>query len=400
MKVQKVGPRAKLRSSHHSPHNHQILEKGYSETVNSGPGDPGRPSLRELVAEGSFLTGDGLVAYDRNHSLTPRINRDTHIIKVNGSVKKELNLNIKDLEALPQHEVVAALQCAGNRRHTMRTLQKEVVGINWLDGAAMNCSWRGPRVRDVLALAGVESPKGGKQTHVGFNCRSVPCEDDEYFGSSITLDAAMSDEKEVILALQRNGKTLSPRFGFPVRMIAPGIIGARATKWLDEITVQGEESQNVYQRRDYKILPETVQTKDDFLANDGAIWDTVPAMQETLINSVIAYPTQEETVTLDPDGMAEVKGYAIPGGYDGPVVNVQVSGDGGKSWVTAEFVGTATKFSWAIWKARVKLERGEKRFIWSRATDAGGNTQPEMSAWNIRGVGYNGYGDARDLTVL
>ncbi|KAH7395451.1 Oxidoreductase, molybdopterin-binding domain-containing protein [Cadophora sp. MPI-SDFR-AT-0126] len=375
-----------------------MVEKGYSEIVNSGPGDPGRPNLRDLVS--NFLTGDGLVAYDRNHSLIPRINRDTHIIKINGLVPKELNLTVEDLEALPQHEVVAALQCAGNRRHTMRTLQKEVVGINWLDGAAMNCRWRGPRVRDVLALAGTGVPKDGKQMHVAFNCRSVNCEDDTYFGSSITLDAALSDEKEVILALERNGKILSPRFGFPVRMIAPGIIGARATKWLDEITVQDEESQNVYQRRDYKILPETVQAKDDFLVNDGAVWDTVPAMQESLINSVIAYPAQDDTVTLDADGMVEVKGYAIPGGYDGPVVDVQVSGNGGKSWITAEFVSKPTKFSWVIWKARVTVERGPNRTIWSRATDAGGNTQPEMSVWNIRGVGYNGYGDARNLTVL
>ncbi|KAG4421291.1 hypothetical protein IFR04_005593 [Cadophora malorum] len=398
MTFQTVGHRDELRATNHSPHQHQILEKGYTKIVNSGPGDPRRPSLRELVAD--FLTGDGLVAYDRNHCLIPRINRDTHIIKINGLVQKELNLTIKDLEKLPQHEVIAALQCAGNRRHTMRTLQREVVGIDWLDGAAMNCKWKGPRVRDVLALAGIEEPKDEKQLHVAFNCRSVPCEDDDYFGSSIMLEAAMSDEKEVILALERNGKILPPRFGFPVRMIAPGIIGARATKWLDEITIQDEESQNVYQRRDYKILPETVQTKEDFQANDGAVWDTVPAMQESLINSVIAYPTQEETVTLDPDDKIEVKGYAIPGGYDGPVVNVQVSGDGGENWVTAELVGKPTKFSWAIWKARVRLERGEDRVIWSRATDAGGNTQPRMSAWNIRGVGYNGYGDARGLTVL
>lgn len=83
----------------------------------------------------------------------------------------------------------------------MRTLQKEVVGINWLDGAAMNCKWKGPTVRDVLALAGIKEPTDGKQLHVAFNCRSVPCEDDDYYGSSITLEAAMSDEKEVILAL-------------------------------------------------------------------------------------------------------------------------------------------------------------------------------------------------------
>lgn len=51
MTFQTVGHRDEPQSNKHSTHRHQIVEKGYTEIVNSGPGDPGRPSLRELVAE-------------------------------------------------------------------------------------------------------------------------------------------------------------------------------------------------------------------------------------------------------------------------------------------------------------------------------------------------------------
>ena len=51
MTFQTVGHRDDLRSNNHSLRQHQIVENGYTEIVNSGPGDPGRPSLRELVAK-------------------------------------------------------------------------------------------------------------------------------------------------------------------------------------------------------------------------------------------------------------------------------------------------------------------------------------------------------------
>ncbi|CZT00869.1 uncharacterized protein RAG0_08746 [Rhynchosporium agropyri] len=163
---------------------------------------------------------------------------------------------------------------------------------------------------------------------------------------------------------------------------APDINGARATRWLDEQTLQTEELAKFYQSRDYKIFPESVLTK-----------------QESLINSVVAYHPQEETVSLGKHLMVEVKGYAVPVGYDGPVELVEVSGAGVVTWVEADFVGRRTTFSWAIWMARLRLERGKKRTNWSRATSAGENVQPRLSAWNGRGVGYNGYRDARYLTV-
>jgi sulfite oxidase len=86
----------------------------------------------------------------------------------------------------------------------MRTKLKEVHGLDWLDGAVMNCKWRGPRLRDVLLKAGLKEPEPEHcgSMHVAFACHQLPCEDDEYYGGSIELWRAMSWDREVILALE------------------------------------------------------------------------------------------------------------------------------------------------------------------------------------------------------
>ncbi|KAL1966674.1 hypothetical protein VTN77DRAFT_3871 [Rasamsonia byssochlamydoides] len=199
-----------------------------------------------------------------------------------------------------------------------------------------------------------------------------------------------------------NDEPLPIKHGFPVRVVIPGVAGARCVKWLDRITVQNEESTNYYQRHDYKILPAHVTNS----AEAKEYWDRIPAMDEMPVNSVVAVPDDYETVELPSSGLVEVKGYAVPQGYHGPVTRVEVSTDGGKSWIDAELEldGSACsqnrRFSWTLWKACVPMPTGAGKEILSRATDAGGNMQQEHSQWNLRGVGYNGYGASRNLTVV
>lgn len=193
-----------------------------------------------------------------------------------------------------------------------------------------------------------------------------------------------------------NGEALPINHGAPVRVVVPGVAGARSVKWLDRITVQEDESQNHYQRQDYKILPPEVINKE------GAekYWDVVPALQDMPVNSVIASPKTGEIVILGTDSMIEVKGYALPHGPDGPVVKVEVSVDDGNIWQEADLFNDETygKWCWSLWYIVVKVKPGRNRRILSKATDKGGNTQESNPLWNLRGVGYNGYGESRDLT--
>ena len=195
-----------------------------------------------------------------------------------------------------------------------------------------------------------------------------------------------------------NGKTLPANHGYPVRVIVPGVAGARSVKWLDRITVQEEESSNHYQLYDYKVLPP--QATDQKTAKE--YWHITPSLLDMPCNSVIAEPQSEETVTASRNGEIDMKGYALPYGDQGPVTKVEVSTDNGESWVDAEISSQSKrggKWSWVLWKATVKIERGKGRRVLSRAIDSGGNTQDPNPQWNLRGCVYNGYGESRNLTV-
>ncbi|MCJ1328945.1 hypothetical protein MMC10_005622 [Thelotrema lepadinum] len=344
------------------------------------------PPACDLIS--SFISSNK-TSYDRNHGPIPHLYASTHTVKLKGLVSKPLDLSIYSLATnYPQHTVTSILQCAGNRRHTMRTALKEVDGIDWFDAAVMNCTWTGPRLSDILSRAGVKS---GENLHVAFACYQTDCQDDSYYGGSIPLERCMRRSAEIILALKQNGELLTPEHGFPVRVVAPGIAGARGVKWLDEIVVQEGESQNFYQTRDYKVLPKEAVNKEEA----SKYWDVTPAILDLPVNSAVAAPATGDTVGRDENGMVEAKGYALPAGEDGPIVKVEVRIDQGE-WMEAQLVKGKehSKWSWCLWEWKGKVKPG-KRTIWSRATDKGGNMQmSERSDWNLRGVAYNGYGEA------
>ncbi len=197
-----------------------------------------------------------------------------------------------------------------------------------------------------------------------------------------------------------NGELLTPSHGYPVRVVVPGVLGAQSVKWLDNITVSEKESPSFYQQHDYKILP--ADATDSKSA--AKYWDKVPPMLENCINSVVLTATDNETVKLNTVCTISVRGDAIPQGADGPVVQVEVSTDAGKTWKKAKIEDAgdmASKWSWVLWQAGVEIEKGENLRIFSKATDRSGNMQPaEQSEWNLRGVGFNGYESTTGLTVV
>jgi sulfite oxidase len=285
----------------------------------------------------------------------------------------------------------------------MRTKLKEVSGIDWFDGAVMNCKWTGPLLRDVLQKAGITVEKENwESTHVAFACHQTATQEDGWYGASIPLSRATNPECGIMLALEMNGKTLPPNHGAPVRVVTPGIAGARSVKWLDSITIQTSESSNYYQQHDYKILP----PEADCAEKAEKWWDKVSALQDMPINSVIAIPASDSMVKADENGLIEVKGYALPSGSDGPIVKVEVSTDEGETWQDAELLKNEEaeqgelKWAWCLWKTSLKVAKGKGRKIFSRATDRSGNTQVKTVEWNLRGVAYNAFGEASGLEVV
>ncbi|KAI9501593.1 hypothetical protein GGI25_004015 [Coemansia spiralis] len=335
--------------------------------------------------------------FRRNHGPIPDIssNEWSMNIEINCntmSYKKILRIN--DLAQLEQFDVVAVLECAGNRRDGLKAI-KPVNGVIWGPGTASNARWSGCRLRDVLASAGIPPnlchPFYKKPRHVEFAAYGEAAEDVHY-ASSIPLEWVMNPLNMVLVATEMNGRRLPRDHGFPARIVAPGIIGARWVKWLKYIRVQEHESDSFYQKRDYKILPPMANS-----SNCEEYWPRFPALMELNIQSVICRPAPDESLQIGKSYL--VRGYAFSGGGRA-VDRVEASLDNGKTWELADLYTINAKkrseqrdwsvksWSWVLWSFRIRSVPPNCT-ISCRAWDAGGNTQPDAAVWNYRGVMNN-----------
>ena len=109
-------------------------------------------------------------------------------------------------------------------------------------------------------------------------------------------------------------------------------------------------------------------------------------MTELNVKSLIARPLDGSIVRQT---TVEVMGVAFTG--SGKVVKLEVSFDGGQSWVESALEEPQSVGSWQQWRWQWRPERPGKYQILARATDSFGNTQPRIPAWNPSGYLWNGF---------
>lgn len=336
----------------------------------------GNVPLPFLVQE--FVTPDDLF-FARNHGAVPEINPSAYRLTVDGLIKKPLSLTLEDIQQqFPKTEVMATLQCAGNRRQEFMAITPIADEVAWGGGAISNAVWGGVRLRDVLIKAGTDR----KARHAAFSSADqVQNTTGTFgFGGSIPMEKALMPE--TLLAYEMNGKPLPPLHGSPLRVIVPGYIGARSVKWLTTIRIQPEPSDNYFQQRAYKLFPPDVTP-------DKARWEDGIMMGENSLNAVICYPVADEQLV---GRSSRVMGYALGDGYH-LVEKVELSTDDGQTWTAASFLTNNHElWAWRLWEAQVELHPSTTRII-ARATDSAGNTQPRdtQEIWNFKGYGNNAW---------
>lgn len=316
------------------------------------------------------LTGNDAF-YVRNHGPVPRLDPQAWRLSVDGLVQRPLELSLEQLRGqFPAHEVVATMQCAGNRRSGLMKLG-DIPGHPWGPGATSTARWEGVRLADVLRAAGI----GSGAVHVAFEAPDVAPEaaPPQRFGASIPLAKATTDD--VLLAWAMNGRALPAVHGAPVRVVVPGYIGARSVKWVERISVRRAPSENYFQAVAYRLLPPGA---DPGSAPPGEGVQLGPLA----VNAAILHPADGETI---PAGPATVTGYAL-GADDRGVARVDVSADGGRTWAQAELGEAANPWTWRRWRAVLDLPRGEVEVV-ARAWDTAGTVQPEreLPLWNPKG---------------
>ena len=318
----------------------------------------------------SYLTPQQ-VLYVRSHGDIPRLDGSRHRVRVEGRVSRPAALSLDDVRRLAPRTVRAVMQCAGNRRADLEAL-RPVTGDPWAGGAIGCADWTGAALADVLAAAGAETREG---LHVAFACADL-CptgEGDAPYGVSIPMAKAL--DPDTLVAYAMNGEPLAAEHGFPLRIVAPGWAGVRSPKWLDAILVQDGPSAAHQQARDYKLFPPDMRTDTEDLAR-GITIEAMP------LNAAIAEPAPGAVLRPGP---LVVKGYAVA--TDRPVMRVDLSGDGGRSWHQAEIEDHGrARWGWTFWTGTLDLPPGPHE-ICVRAWDCAGQTQPASpdETWNFKG---------------
>jgi DMSO/TMAO reductase YedYZ molybdopterin-dependent catalytic subunit len=305
----------------------------------------------------------------RQHLPRPsKIDPSAYRLTVNGMVAKPLELTLADLQKLPQYTIPATIECTGNGRGFY---VPKVPGIQWMRGAIGNAEWRGPRVSDVLKMAGVNSSAAFIDTD-GADTGLASTPD---FVRSLPMSKAM--HPATILALSMNGQTPDIH-GFPVRLIVPGWDGTSSVKWVVRISATAQANTGFFMNPGYRYpkyaLPPGTPAKPAEL-------EVIEGMP---VKSSITAPDDQQKIVLGP---ATVRGFAWAG--ENAIERVEVSTDGGSRWRDAQLSPKKLPFAWRLWTLEWTPPDPGYYTLMSRATDTAGRVQPIVSPWNPSGYLWN-----------
>ena len=317
------------------------------DPIGSQPGTTGSGASRTPLQHLDGLITPSHLHFERHHSGIPAIDPAQHKLYVHGLVERPLSFDLEALARYPMVSRIQFLECSGNSG-AMIAPQPVPGSASSLHGLLSVSEWGGVPLGVLLEEAGI-SPKGKWIVADGADAAMM--------SRSVPLDKVLDD---AIVALYQNGERLRPGNGYPMRLFLPGWEGNACVKWL----------------RSIKVTDQPAMTKDETskysdLRSDGvAELFTFPMG----VKSVITSPSPG--LSMKSPGMYQISGLAWSGA--GKIRGVEVSVDGGRSWVEAlldEHVLTkcATRFR-AAWRWD-----GGPAVIMSRATDDSGALQPTRS---------------------
>ena len=308
-----------------------LLERQRSAPVGSGPvAPPASVTVPPLAAEADLATTVAgltpiVMPNDRFYRidtalLTPIVDTADWSLRIHGLVDRETTLTWDELIGLPMFEQYVTIACVSNE------VGDDLVG---------NAKWTGVRLREVLALAGVQA---SATQLVG---RSV-----DGWTAGMPTAWVMDEAREPMIALKMNDEPLPPAHGYPARLIVPGLYGyVSATKWLAELELT------------------TLESFDGYWVPLGWAKDA-PILTQSRID------TPRGSVAA---GTVPIAGIAWA--PDRGVTRVEVAVDG--VWADARLSRPISDTTWVQWVYDWPAVTGQ-HVIQVRATDGHGETQTEL----------------------
>ena len=290
-------------------------------------------------------------------------------LTLNGMVAKPSEITLTDLQKLPQHTVPATLECTGNGR---AFFTPKLPGIQWARGAVGNAEWSGPRLSDVLKLAGVNTgakflETDGADTGVSQTPDFVRC---------MPMEKAM--HPATLLALKMNGETPDIH-GFPARLIVPGWDGTSWVKWVVRLTPVAQQSAGFFMNPGYRYPKYNLPPGTPARPAELEVIESMP------VKSTLTWPEDNSKVALGP---LAIRGFAWAG--ENAIERVEISTDGGAKWQNTQLSMPKLPFAWRLFTLSWTPAIPGYYTILSRATDTAGRVQPFVPAWNPSGYLWNG----------
>jgi DMSO/TMAO reductase YedYZ molybdopterin-dependent catalytic subunit len=240
-------------------------------------------------------------------------------LTIHGLVDKPQHLKLDDLRRLTAVSEYVTLECISNN----------VGGYQISTGL-----FAGPSLSSVLDLAGVQA----EATLVAFRSR-------DGYTESLPL-GLVRQSPEILLALTLDGAPLPDVHGFPARVLVPGHYGMKGPKWLEDIEL-------------------ATGSRNGYWENQG--WNPDAAVKTM---SRIDSPPEGSLLKA---GSIDVSGVAFAGKRG--ISAVEVSGDGGHSWIPATVKPPLSNLTWVTWAATWSVSAAGQYRLLVRARDGQGTPQ-------------------------
>jgi DMSO/TMAO reductase YedYZ molybdopterin-dependent catalytic subunit len=272
---------------------------------------------------------------DRFYTVTknvvdPDIDRDWWRLEIGGHVRNGTSLSFDDLAQLEQVDQETTLCCISNR-----------IG----SGLISNANWKGVRLRDLLASAGVKD-----------GAVEVLVSGADAYRDTFPIEKAM--EPTTLVVYQMNGEPLPRIHGYPVRLIVPGLYGEKNVKWVSRIDLVTKDEKGFYEQQGWGPTF-TPPTRSDIFT---------PAYTN---RPGVGYFFRKPFAIGKP---VVIKGRAFAG--DRGIRSVEFSVDNGAMWAPAEIYYPGTELTWALWSFEWTPNQAGDFVVLTRAVDGTGAAQP------------------------
>ncbi|WNR42107.1 sulfite oxidase-like oxidoreductase [Paenibacillus roseipurpureus] len=179
------------------------------------------PEIAHRVPPGQAVTERFPILHEGD---VPSYEMSAWTLRVFGEVAEEKSFSYEELLALPQTKSVCDIHCV----------------TRW---SKLDTEWEGVRFRDFLK--GIEVKPEGKY---------VMIHADQDYETNVPLEDLLGDD--VLLAHSFEGQPLSPKHGWPLRLIVPHLYFWKSAKWIRGFEFMTEDREGFWERNGFHNVAE------------------------------------------------------------------------------------------------------------------------------------------------